>query len=76
MAQQGRRLANLDATVIAQVPKMAPHIEAMRAHLAEDLQADLTQVNVKATTTERLGYVGRKEGIACHAVVLLQSAQA
>jgi 2-C-methyl-D-erythritol 2,4-cyclodiphosphate synthase len=50
---------------------MAPHIEAMRANLAADLQSDIGQVNVKATTTEKLGFAGRKEGIAAHAVVLL-----
>ena len=68
---QGYQLANLDLTIVAQAPKMAPHIEAMRQTIAQDLAADISQVNVKATTTEQLGYVGRKEGIACHAVVLL-----
>ncbi len=67
-------LGNLDVTIAAQAPKMAPHIDAMRAVLAKDLQASIEQVNVKATTTEKLGYVGRKEGIAVHAVVLLQNA--
>ena len=72
VAQHGYVLGNLDATIVAQAPKMAPHIDAMRQHLANDLNASLNQVNVKATTTESLGYVGRKEGIAAHAVVLLQ----
>jgi 2-C-methyl-D-erythritol 2,4-cyclodiphosphate synthase len=69
--QRGYRLGNADMTIIAQAPKMAPHIEAMRANLAADLQSDIGQVNVKATTTEKLGFAGRKEGIAAHAVVLL-----
>jgi len=69
--EQGYQLANLDLTIVAQAPKMAPHIEAMRLLIAQDLSAQIGQVNVKATTTEQLGYVGRKEGIASHAVVLL-----
>lgn len=73
MSQHGFRLGNLDATIIAQAPKMAPHLEAMRTHLATDLGANVEQVNIKATTTEKLGFAGRKEGIAAHAVVLLES---
>lgn len=69
--QQGWQLLNMDATIIAQAPKMLPHIEKMKTLLAEDLAADLTQINIKATTTEQLGFVGREEGIATHAVVLL-----
>lgn len=65
-------VGNVDITVIAQAPKMAPHIEAMKTYIAEDLNVKNTCVNVKATTTEKLGYIGRKEGIAVHAVVLLQ----
>jgi len=68
-------LANLDATVVAQLPRMAPHIDRMRENLAADLAATPGQVNVKATTTEKLGFTGREEGIAAHAVVLLQAAQ-
>ncbi|MCW9088797.1 MAG: 2-C-methyl-D-erythritol 2,4-cyclodiphosphate synthase [Gammaproteobacteria bacterium] len=68
----GYRLGNADMTIIAQAPKLAPHIEAMRVNLAADLQAVLDQVNVKATTTEELGFAGREEGIAAHAVVLLR----
>jgi 2-C-methyl-D-erythritol 2,4-cyclodiphosphate synthase len=68
---QGYQLGNLDVTILAQAPKMAPHIYAMREVLAADLAADISQVNVKATTTEKLGFVGRKEGIAVEAVVLL-----
>lgn len=71
VAEQGYRLGNADMTIIAQAPKLAPHIEAMRAILAADLQAEIGQVNVKATTTEKLGFAGRREGIAAHAVVLL-----
>lgn len=69
--ERGMVLGNLDATIVAQAPKMAPHVDAMRANIAEVLNVDITQVNVKATTTEKLGFAGRKEGIACHAVVLL-----
>ncbi|MDM5055677.1 2-C-methyl-D-erythritol 2,4-cyclodiphosphate synthase [Aeromonas dhakensis] len=67
----GYAIGNLDVTIIAQAPKMAPHIGAMCAVLAADLQCDLNRVNVKATTTEQLGFTGRKEGIATEAVVLL-----
>lgn len=69
--ERGYRLGNADMTIIAQAPKLAPHIEAMRDTLASELQADRSQVNVKATTTEKLGFAGRREGIAAHAVVLL-----
>lgn len=68
---KGYVIGNVDATIIAQAPKMAPHIEAMRGSIAEDLQVDLDRVNVKATTTEKLGFTGREEGIAVHAVALL-----
>ncbi|UHJ60702.1 2-C-methyl-D-erythritol 2,4-cyclodiphosphate synthase [Vibrio furnissii] len=71
---QGYRLGNADVTIMAQAPKMAPHIEAMCTAIADDLETDLGNVNVKATTTERLGFTGRKEGIACEAVVLLVKA--
>ncbi len=67
----GYEIGNLDVTIMAQAPKMAPHIDAMRACIAEDLVCGVSQVNVKATTTEKLGFVGRKEGIAVEAVVLL-----
>lgn len=70
----GYRLGNADITIIAQAPKMAPHIEAMCATIAADLQSGLGQVNVKATTSERLGFTGRKEGIAVEAVVLVVKA--
>lgn len=68
----GYRLGNADLTIIAQTPKMAPHIDAMREVLALDLDCSSQQINVKATTTEGLGYIGRKQGIAVAAVVLLE----
>ena len=64
---------NIDSTIVAQSPKMAPHIEQMRKNIADDLAIETGLVNVKATTTEKLGYTGRKEGIAVHAVVLVES---
>jgi len=67
----GWRVGNLDATLIAQAPKLAPHVPAMRANLAADLACDLGDISVKATTTERLGFAGRGEGIAALATVLL-----
>jgi len=71
MINKGYELNNADITIVAQAPKISPHLIAMRACLSEDLRADIDQVNVKATTTEKLGYAGRKEGVAVHAVVLL-----
>jgi len=68
---EGLRVSNADLTVIAQRPKLAPHIALMRSRLAGDLELDAHRVNVKATTTEGMGFAGRGEGIACHAVVLL-----
>lgn len=68
---KGWKVGNIDATIVAQAPKMAPHIETMRQLIAQDLQVELDQVNVKATTTEKLGFTGREEGIAVHAVALL-----
>lgn len=67
-------VGNIDSTLVAQAPKMAPHIESMRALLAADLKVEVSAVNVKATTTEKLGFTGRKEGIAAHAVALLMPA--
>jgi 2-C-methyl-D-erythritol 2,4-cyclodiphosphate synthase len=71
--KQQFRLVNVDVTVIAQVPRLAPYREEMRSRLCSLLLLDTDRVNLKATTTERLGYIGREEGIACHAVVLMQS---
>lgn len=69
--EKGYKVGNVDVTIIAQSPKMRPHIDAMRAAIAEDLVCDIEQVNVKATTSERLGFTGRGEGIACEAVALV-----
>jgi 2-C-methyl-D-erythritol 2,4-cyclodiphosphate synthase len=69
----GYAIANIDATIIAQAPKMAPHIPKMREHIAQDLGLSVGQVNVKAKTNERLGYLGREEGIAAEAVVLVMT---
>ena len=70
--EQCYKIANADITILAQAPKMAPHIEPMRQCISEDLNCSINQINVKATTTEKLGFEGRKEGISVHAVVLLE----
>ena len=75
MAQRGYRLGNIDATVIAQAPKLAPHIPAMRERIAEAFGVEVDQISVKATTEERLGFTGSGEGIAAHAVCLLEEAR-
>lgn len=72
--EKGYVIGNVDVTIIAQAPKMRPYIDAMRALIAQDLQCDIDQVNVKATTTEKLGFTGRNEGIATEAVALLVKA--
>lgn len=72
LGEQGYQLVNADMTIVAQAPKMAPFIDTMRARIAEDCGCSSDAINVKATTTEKLGYTGRKEGIAAHAVVLIQ----
>lgn len=69
---QGLRIVNLDATIIAERPKMAPYIPAMRAHLSTTLGLNLAQVSVKATTTDGLGFTGRGEGIACLAIAVVE----
>jgi 2-C-methyl-D-erythritol 2,4-cyclodiphosphate synthase len=71
VASECYRVVNADITVIAQAPRLAPYIEDMRANIAADLQVNTRQVNVKATTTEHLGFTGREEGIAALAVILL-----
>lgn len=71
LVARGLQVVNLDCTVVAQAPRMGPHVSAMCANLAQDLGVAADRVNVKATTTEGMGYIGRGEGIAAHAVVLL-----
>ena len=72
LAQRGYRVVNVDATIIAQAPRMAPHVAAMVAHIAADLGLEAGAVNVKATTTEGLGFTGRGEGIAAQAICLVE----
>jgi len=69
--ETGWQVGNIDATIIAQAPRLAPHVPAMQENIAHDLQIPVDQINIKATTTERLGFVGREEGIAASVVVLL-----
>jgi 2-C-methyl-D-erythritol 2,4-cyclodiphosphate synthase len=69
----GYAIGNVDATVIAQEPRLAPHVDAMRRNIADDLRCDIDRVSVKATTTERLGFTGREEGIGALATVLVES---
>ncbi len=71
LAENGWAIGNVDATVLAQAPKLAPHIPEMRRRLAAAMGIDVTQVSVKATTEEHLGFTGAGEGMACHAVALL-----
>lgn len=71
MVAKGYEIGNVDITLVAEAPKMAPHLPVMIDHLSQDLQCSTGQLNIKATTTEKLGFVGRGEGIACYAVVLL-----
>lgn len=74
LSARGWAVSNIDATVVAQTPKLAPHIPAMKALLADDMAISEADLNIKATTTEKLGFTGRKEGIAAHAVVLIKQA--
>jgi 2-C-methyl-D-erythritol 2,4-cyclodiphosphate synthase len=71
IAVKGYQLGNADITLVAEAPKMAPHLQLMIDNLAHDMQCSANQLNIKATTTEKLGFTGRGEGIACYAVVLL-----
>ena len=71
MADNGFQIGNIDLTIVAQAPKMSPHLQQMRSTLSETLLCAVNQVNVKATTTEELGFTGRKEGVEVHCVVLL-----
>ena len=72
LRERGWRAGNIDSVVVCERPKLAPHIEAMRTLLASDLGIDVSAVGIKATTSEKLGFTGREEGIAAHAVVLLE----
>lgn len=74
LSARGWAVSNIDATVVAQAPKLAPHIPAMKSLLAGDMAISEAELNIKATTTEKLGFTGRKEGIAAHAVVLIKQA--
>jgi 2-C-methyl-D-erythritol 2,4-cyclodiphosphate synthase len=76
VSTRGYNIGNVDATVIAQAPKLAPHVDAMRRNIAGDLQCDVSRISVKATTTECLGFTGREEGIAALATVLLEEVPA
>ena len=71
MVEKGYEIGNVDATILAEAPKMAPHLQQMKQNIAMILQTDVTNINIKATTTEKLGFVGRREGMACEAVVLI-----
>ena len=73
VTKRGYKIVNIDTTIVAQQPKLAPYIEAMTRNIAKTLKIDRDQVNVKASTTERLGFAGREEGVATYAVVLLQA---
>ncbi len=72
ITDSGYRLGNADITIVAEKPKMLPHLDKMRLNLSADISCSVSQINIKATTTETLGFTGRKEGIACHAVVLIE----
>lgn len=72
LAAAGWKTGNIDATVIAQAPRMAPHIETMRKNIADALGTEVDRINIKATTEEHLGFTGAKEGIAAHAVCLIE----
>jgi 2-C-methyl-D-erythritol 2,4-cyclodiphosphate synthase len=72
LEQRGYRIVNVDATVLAEAPRLGKYRDTMRANIADDLRIALDCVNVKATTTEALGFVGRREGLACQAIALLE----
>ena len=73
VAERGFQISNIDTTIVAQKPKIGPHIKSMTTNISNTLKIDPTQINIKATTTERLGFLGREEGIAAYAVALLQT---
>ncbi|MBQ8496885.1 MAG: 2-C-methyl-D-erythritol 2,4-cyclodiphosphate synthase [Clostridia bacterium] len=72
LSEDGYSIGNIDCTLIAQAPKMAPHLYQMREHIANALHTDIQNINIKATTEEKLGFTGRKEGISAHAVCIIQ----
>lgn len=72
LRERGYAVVNVDATVIAEAPRLGKHREAMRANLAADLEVEIERINVKATTTEKLGFIGRAEGIACQAIAFIE----
>jgi 2-C-methyl-D-erythritol 2,4-cyclodiphosphate synthase len=72
LEQQQWRISNIDATIVAERPRLSPHLAAMRSHLAEHLHLAIEQASIKATTTDGLGFAGRREGIACYAVALIE----
>jgi 2-C-methyl-D-erythritol 2,4-cyclodiphosphate synthase len=72
LREKGWTVGNVDATIVAERPKMLPHVQAMRSHLAEHLQVEVEQISVKATTTDGLGFAGRREGVACQAIALIE----
>ena len=71
MVEKGYEIGNIDATILAEAPKMAPHLQEMKQNIARILQTDITNINIKATTTEKLGFTGRQEGILATATVLV-----
>lgn len=71
LRERGWQVGNVDATVVAQAPRLASHIAQMQANIAADLAVDVERINIKATTTERMGFAGREEGIAAHAIALI-----
>jgi 2-C-methyl-D-erythritol 2,4-cyclodiphosphate synthase len=75
LAAHGLRVGNVDITIVAQAPRLAPHLPQMRSALAQELGTDPGNVSIKATTTERMGFIGREEGLAAHAVALLEPAR-
>ncbi len=72
IAEEGYAIGNIDSVLVMEKPKVAPHIMAMRGNIAACLDIDVSKVAVKATTTEKLGYVGREEGVAAHAICLIE----
>ena len=71
MVEKGYRIGNIDTTILAEAPKMAPHLQEMKRIISEILQTEIENINIKVTTTEKLGFIGRREGMACEAVVLI-----